>query len=217
MNDFMRRLRSPSSVVSLILAVLLFSGFGYYQMQSKMISFDGISLEFIPAGDIDLETVERIASETAQSYGMTYKIFERMNLPQDAYIDEKGQYDISLILAGLRKSPSAPNTKRIMITDADVTTTGYNFLFGLADLGGTASVMSTHRLMPKLAKSGDRNVVFFDHCVKIAIHELGHTFGFTHCENNTCVMCFSNSSLELDFTDREFCAECMTRIRHSRD
>ena len=213
MNDFMRRLRSPSSVVSLILAVLLLSGFGYYQMQLKMISFDGISLEFIPAGDIDLETVERIASETAQSYGMMYRISERIDLPQDAYIDEKVQYDISLILAGLRKSPSAPNTKRIMITDADVTTTGYNFLFGLADLYGNSSVMSTHRLMPKTVKSGNPNEMFFDHCIKIAIHELGHTFGFSHCEDNTCVMCFSNSALELDFTDREFCDKCRSRIR----
>jgi len=29
--------------------------------------------------------------------------------------------------------------------------------------------------------------------IKEAVHELGHAFGLTHCENSKCVMHFSNS------------------------
>jgi archaemetzincin len=43
--------------------------------------------------------------------------------------------------------------------------------------------------------------------LKEALHELGHTFGLLHCENN-CVMIFSNSIEDTDNKPPQFCPRC---------
>jgi len=53
---------------------------------------------------------------------------------------------------------------------------------------------------------------FKERVLKEAIHELGHTFGLTHCDNE-CIMRFSNNLYETDKKPFEFCERCQTNLR----
>ncbi|MEA2005134.1 MAG: hypothetical protein U9O50_02570 [Acidobacteriota bacterium] len=41
-----------------------------------------------------------------------------------------------------------------------------------------------------------------------AVHELGHTYGLSHCPDAKCVMHFSNSLLDTDKKSASFCTHC---------
>jgi archaemetzincin len=74
-----------------------------------------------------------------------------------------------------------------------------NFVFGEADARLGIAVFSLARL-----HTPDRNH-FVHRAATEAIHELGHTFGLTHCDDVRCVMWFSNTLAETDRKGTEFC------------
>ncbi|MEM4713754.1 MAG: archemetzincin, partial [Candidatus Bathyarchaeia archaeon] len=55
--------------------------------------------------------------------------------------------------------------------------------------------------------------LFIERSTKAAIHELGHTFGLTHCKNPFCVMYFSNSIFETDRKKGIFCNVCYSKVQ----
>jgi archaemetzincin len=81
-----------------------------------------------------------------------------------------------------------------------------NYVFGLSEIGGKTSLISTHRYHPELYGKSKQGL-FEDRAIKEAIHELGHSFGLQHCENK-CVMQFSNDIKEVDKKPHTFCKEC---------
>lgn len=45
-----------------------------------------------------------------------------------------------------------------------------------------------------------------------AVHELGHTWGLTHCPNSHCVMHFSNTLADTDVKGSTFCPRCQLQL-----
>jgi len=54
--------------------------------------------------------------------------------------------------------------------------------------------------------------LFRERILKEAVHELGHTFGLSHCSSPSCVMFFSNSLPGTDRKKSDFCPECRRRL-----
>jgi archaemetzincin len=52
--------------------------------------------------------------------------------------------------------------------------------------------------------------------VKEAVHELGHTFGLSHCASPRCVMRFSNSLADTDRKGSEWCELCEQELQADR-
>jgi archaemetzincin len=48
--------------------------------------------------------------------------------------------------------------------------------------------------------------------MKEAVHELGHTYGLSHCRDIHCVMCFSNTLGDTDRKGVRFCAACEPKL-----
>jgi archaemetzincin len=101
------------------------------------------------------------------------------------------------------------NTKILAICDLDAYSDELNFVFGEAYLGGRVAAIYLPRLRDEFyVKKLDTNKLFEQRVIKEAVHELGHAFGLTHCENSKCVMHFSNSLQDTDFKDHKFCERC---------
>jgi archaemetzincin len=101
------------------------------------------------------------------------------------------------------------NTKVLAICNFDAYSDDLNFVLGQAHLGGRVAAIYIPRLRQELyVKKSDTNKLFEQRVIKEAVHELGHAFGLTHCEESRCVMHFSNSLQDTDFKYYIFCERC---------
>jgi archaemetzincin len=98
------------------------------------------------------------------------------------------------------------------ITDVDLFTAGLNFIFGQAFIGGRECLISLARLRPSFYGQPDDADLFRERVIKEAVHELGHTFGLSHCGDPQCVMMFSNSLTDTDRKSSTFCLNCESSI-----
>ncbi|MFB6469704.1 MAG: archaemetzincin family Zn-dependent metalloprotease [Vulcanisaeta sp. AZ3] len=97
--------------------------------------------------------------------------------------------------------------KIVLIIDDDGYVKGFNFVFGIANIGGSLALVFTERLR-------DSEKLYIERILKEVLHELGHTFGLDHCNDPKCVMHFSNTILDTDRKGPAFCPKCMTKLKN---
>jgi len=73
-------------------------------------------------------------------------------------------------------------------------------------------VIALPRLRQSFYDLPEDEALFHQRAVKEAVHELGHTYGLGHCRNPHCVMSFSNSLLDVDRKERDFCFPCRRKL-----
>ena len=108
----------------------------------------------------------------------------------------------------LEKLKPAKEIKILVISDIDAYSGDLNFVFGEAYKGGRVAAIYLPRLRQEFYGLDTNKLVFHERIVKEAIHELGHTFGLSHCNNQLCVMHFSNSLYDTDIKEIKFCSDC---------
>jgi len=142
-----------------------------------------------------------------------FKIHEEVfRLPPYAYEKARRQYNSTLLLEYLSLSKPMGYAKYLGVTDVDLYAGGLNFVFGEAILNGEDAVVSLHRLRPEFYGDPPNRRLFEARVLKEAVHELGHTFGLTHCENPECVMSFSNSIIDTDVKKAQPCLKCQVKL-----
>jgi len=107
----------------------------------------------------------------------------------------------------------------ILLTSSDIYTAGVNYVFGLAVKG--CAVVSKARIDPAFWRGVDeiyaytsKGRLFFEKQYgKVLLHEAGHTLGLPHCSNESCVLLYSNSPLELYRKGEWFCQPCLEKLR----
>ena len=147
-------------------------------------------------------------------YGVPVSVAEgeALPLPAQALDDTRGQY-LALTLIDALPPPADPHDRTLGLTEADLGARKLNFVFGQAQLPGDRAVMSLARLRPEYwgHHEPDRGLLR-ERGVKIAVHELGHTFGLRHCDSPGCIMQFANMLAQLDDMNVEFCDDCEAKL-----
>ncbi len=134
---------------------------------------------------------------------------------KDAFSPRRNQYHSTRLLFKLLTELSGVESHRILaITDVDLYVQGLNFVFGEAQCPGKYAIISLYRLKPEIYGQTDGEL-FLSRVRKEAVHELGHTFGLTHCPNPSCVMHFSNSILDTDRKADDFCQVCRRKLNRA--
>ena len=90
-----------------------------------------------------------------------------------------------------------------------------SFIFGQAQLNGQTALISLARLRQSFYSLPSNPSLLQDRICKEAIHELGHTFGLTHCLDIRCVMSLSTSIEHVDIKRDNFCTSCRTVLLES--
>lgn len=135
------------------------------------------------------------------------------NLPLPASCPEGlSQYPGPPFLAALAAARPPVDEFILGVTGVDLTAPGLNFVFGLADPGGRAAVISLARLYPEFYGQPRDPRLFKARAVTEAVHELGHLMGLDHCPNPACVMAFSNSLADTDRKGPGFCEACREKL-----
>jgi archaemetzincin len=112
----------------------------------------------------------------------------------------------------LKKLKSSKEIKILVICDIDAYSGDLNFVFGEAYRGGRVAVIYLPRLRQEFYGLEPSKLLFYERILKEAIHELGHTFGLSHCNNQLCVMHFSNSLYDTDIKEIRFCSDCKNNL-----
>jgi archaemetzincin len=101
------------------------------------------------------------------------------------------------------------------ITSRDIFLPGLSFVFGQAQLGGRAALLSLARLQQEFYGFPCDTLLLMTRACTEAVHELGHTFGLVHCRDPRCVMSLSTTVNEVDAKLQEFCGSCRILLRES--
>ena len=87
------------------------------------------------------------------------------------------------------------NTGKILgITELDLYSTVFSYVFGEAELDGRAAIVSIHRFKDEVYGLPESREKLQKRLIREAIHEIGHTFGLKHCDDIDCVMRPSSSA-----------------------
>jgi archaemetzincin len=199
----------------LVVAALMVGLVAYAVLRPHYLPVRSARLEFVRLGDVDRGLAEAIARDAAGVFGVPYQVSpDVISLPREAFDPARGQYLADRLLAapGRRRLPA--RTHLLAITEADLTVDEMNFVFGLGERPGSVAVMSLARLRSHRLGSSEaqRRAALHDRAVKIAVHELGHTFGLAHCPDPHCVMHYSDSAGGMDGTGRQPCRTCWSRV-----
>ncbi|MCX7989450.1 MAG: archaemetzincin family Zn-dependent metalloprotease [Aquificaceae bacterium] len=143
-----------------------------------------------------------VAKNLREVLGFDVRFSHLLLPPSVGYDPRRKQHRGSALLEHLSKVYYPDMLKFLALLPFDLYEEGFNFIFGLAKLGGSHALVSTYRLW-----SGEERL-FFERVCKEVNHELGHTFGLMHCKTPLCVMNFSNTLQEVDAKSRFFCERC---------
>ena len=145
----------------------------------------------------------------------TVRTMPSIPVPAGSYEARRNQYYSTKILKELLGDVPQDALKLLGVTDMDLCIPILTYVFGEAQVGGTAAVVSIARLRQEhYGLEPDRSLLR-ERLRKESLHELGHTFGLVHCPSRDCVMYLSNTVVDVDTRGRDFCRGCETVVASS--
>ncbi len=161
-----------------------------------------------PFGAMDPDLVEGLAGPLRLIFPLPAQILAASEVPPEAFKPNRGQHLSTELLHHLADH-APPGCVRILgLTGLDLFIPILTYVYGEAMLPGKAAVVSIHRLSADSAGGIVAYRVLRDRVLKEAVHELGHTFGLTHCDDKQCAMSFAHSLEQLDHKQASFCRYC---------
>jgi len=119
----------------------------------------------------------------------------RRDLPEEAYYKPRKRYRAEKLLLALEREQQ-PDISQLGLTEVDISTTKGKVkdwgVLGLGSLGGTSSVISTHRTR----RDSPGDALYRFRVVSTAVHEVGHMLGLDHCAEPRCVMNDAEGSIK---------------------
>lgn len=127
---------------------------------------------------------------------------------EDAFDSGREQYNSTALLAKMLSTFDTSDNKSIVVVDVDLFIPVLTFVFGEAQLDGSAAVVSSHRLKNQYYGLPKNDALMVERLEKEIVHELGHTFGMYHCQDYECVMKSSTYVEEIDLKKVIPCPIC---------
>mgnify|MGYP006275074183 CR=1 FL=1 len=157
-----------------------------------------------PVGKIPDRLLNIIARAVEKNFSFHTRIAPILEDISFAFDPERHQYNSTKILEKLAEKSSGEYVKVIAVTREDLFIPILTHVYGEAQLGGKACIVSTARLESIL----DTEEKGCNRVMKEALHELGHTFHLTHCRDESCLMHYCRKVYDVDKKFFRFCRYC---------
>ena len=169
----------------------------------------------IPMGDVDTDIVESAAVSLWHTFGLEVRQTEPMEMPPDAFEKKRMQYSSIEILRALNKSAPKDAFRVLAITDKDLFIPVLSFVYGHAQFEGKTGIVSTARLRQEFYGFPEDRSTLMTRVVKEVVHETGHLFGLTHCNDTACPMTLSTNIRMLDRKGVSLCESCTLLLKEN--
>jgi archaemetzincin len=162
-----------------------------------------VELILVPTVGTSREQIEALRHDLS-ARGFKVEIAAGIPFPAAAYDRRRDQYRAEILLRVARRADA---DRTLVVTSEDLYAGDLNFVFGIAHAPGPGAVISLHRL-----RYGADAALLRARALKEAVHELGHSFGLSHCPDPRCVMAFSNRLADTDRKGAEHCRRCKAKL-----
>jgi archaemetzincin len=168
-------------------------------------------IALLPLGKVSQDVLDRVAWDIQLRLRVKVRVEPRRELPQEAYYPPRRRWRAEKLLEFIDASPPQGVWKVVGITEAEVSTTKGDIqdwgIAGLGSIQGLSCVVSTH-IYRKHSKTRQ---VLLRRVGDLAVHELGHTLGFDHCETEGCVMADAKGKAikSSDKSSGHYCERCL--------
>ena len=164
-----------------------------------------------PIGELASDLLETVAEMVQRLFLLPTEVIPLIRDIEFAFDKSRNQYHSTPILAKLAERAPDCALKVLGLTRFDLFIPILTFVYGEAQLGGAASVVSIARLKENLSPVHPRRH-FLDRAAKEGAHELAHTFDLRHCKEEGCIMHYCRSVRDVDQKNETLCRYCRTLL-----
>jgi archaemetzincin len=173
-------------------------------------------IELLPIGNVDGCVLHDLRSGLSGELQTRCEILPARLDAEFAYHPERQQYHSTEILSRMCNFLGPDSWRLLGVTSVDLYIPILTFIFGEAQLGNACAVVSLHRLRQEFYGLPADPAALQQRLLKEAMHELGHTFQLSHCDDYRCVMAPSHAVEWIDLKESAFCASCRAHILANR-
>ena len=166
------------------------------------------SLHLLPVGPPDGAVLERLRRGLQENLRVSCEVLPASLDPAPYLHAQRQQYHSTGILGALPSYLHDGCWRLLGVTSVDLYMPILTFVFGEAQLTGQCGIVSWRRLAQEFYGLPADPELFASRLLKESVHELGHTFGLTHCQDYGCVMAASHSVEWIDIKGSSFCPAC---------
>ena len=156
-----------------------------------------------------------IIRETERIFGFKTVVTPLLHDVNFALDPARNQYHSTRILEKLESAAPPGTIKLVAVTDVDLYIPILTYVYGEAQLGGKACIISTYRLAEGISPI-NRPETFHCRLAKEAVHELGHTFKLRHCPDHSCIMHYSRTITDVDKKSDQLCRYCSVLLEDDK-
>jgi archaemetzincin len=171
---------------------------------------DRHTIVIAPIGEFAPELLNAVGRGIQQAFGFATAVRPILPSIGFAFDSIRAQYHSTPIIEKLSAASSGA-IKVLALANVDLFIPILTHVYGEAQLGGNACIVSTYRLntaaggYPHPEQAAIR-------VAKEAIHELGHTFSLRHCRDPACIMHYCRSEADVDRKSNEMCRYCRVML-----
>lgn len=163
-------------------------------------------------GSVPGQVLEWVEGAAAEWCPWPIRRLPTLGLPEGAYDESRRQYQSVAFMKAVARCKPSDAARILAVTEVDLAIPMLTFVFGQAQLDGPVAVLSLCRLRQEFYGQAGEDGLLRERVVKETLHELGHTFGLTHCAQPTCVMSLATHIGLVDNKDERYCVRCGKQI-----
>jgi archaemetzincin len=162
----------------------------------------------VTIGDVPSPVLDWVESAATEWCPWPVRRLSSLEIPRSAYDARRRQYhSVEIMKAVARSAPAGPG-QVLGVTEVDLAIPTLTFVFGQAQVDGPVAVLSLARLRQEFYGLAADEAVLRGRVVKEVLHELGHTFGLTHCSDSKCAMSLATHIGLVDSREERYCSRC---------